>query len=79
MFDISDAVLDQASNFQKDQISGQFSLFSGECASGETSNPKDVPVPDVPEWDELTKLSFEKDLMGFLCHRAPAYEIRRPG
>ncbi|MDQ7784733.1 MAG: DNA polymerase III subunit alpha [Desulfomonilaceae bacterium] len=65
MFQALDTVLEHAAGFQKEKIDGQFNLFAGECLPGRENNFADVPVPEVPEWEDLMKLAFEKDLMGF--------------
>jgi DNA polymerase-3 subunit alpha len=65
MFEALDSVLEQAAGFQREKIDGQFNLFAGECQPGRQGNFADAPIPEVPEWEELMKLAFEKDLMGF--------------
>jgi len=65
MFEVLDSVLEQAGGFQRERIDGQFNLFAGECLPGRQNNFGDVPIPMVPEWEDLMKLAFEKDLMGF--------------
>jgi len=71
MFESLDSILDQASGFQKERIEGQFNLFATECSPGEFGNLTDSPIPDCPEWDEMTRLGFEKDLMGFYLSGHP--------
>jgi DNA polymerase-3 subunit alpha len=65
MFEAIDSVLEQAAGFQREKIDGQFNLFASECVPGQQSSLADSPIPDVPEWEEMVKLAFEKDLMGF--------------
>lgn len=65
MAEALDAVLDQANNFQREKMEGQFNLFAMECAPGEPERFTDVPIPELPEWDDQLKLSHEKELMGF--------------
>jgi len=65
MSEALDAVLDRAASFQKEKNEGQFNLFAMECEPGETGNHSDAPIPERPEWEELTRLSYEKEMMGF--------------
>ncbi len=65
MLECLDSVLDQAASFQREKNTGQFNLFSTECDVGESSDLTDPPIELLPEWDDLLKLSFEKDLIGF--------------
>ncbi|MGC8603988.1 MAG: DNA polymerase III subunit alpha, partial [Desulfomonilaceae bacterium] len=69
--DALDKILEQAASFQKERLDGQFNLFSMDCASGDTGNLTDESIPDAPEWDEMTRLGFEKDLMGFYLSGHP--------
>ena len=74
-----DLVLDDAASFQKDKASGQVNLFDTECmpagdAFGDT-------IPELSEWEDLEKLSFEKEMIGFYITGHPLMryeeEIRR--
>ena len=60
-----DAVLDSAASFQREQNEGQFNLFALECEPGGNGNPKDARIPELTEWEDLIKLSFEKETLGF--------------
>ena len=51
--------------FSAERNDGQFNLFAAECTPGQQSSFADIPIPALPEWEDLTKLSYEKDLMGF--------------
>ena len=59
-----DSVLEHAASFQREKAEGQFNLFQAECAPG-SENGSDAPILDLVEWDDLTKLSFEKEMIGF--------------
>ncbi len=59
-----DGILEAASAYHKEKASGQFNLFGGECLPG-GENTADAPVPDLAEWDDVTKLSFEREMLGF--------------
>ncbi|MCX5871860.1 MAG: DNA polymerase III subunit alpha [Deltaproteobacteria bacterium] len=71
MSDALDTIIEQAASFQKERIDGQFNLFATECSPGELGNLTDTAIPDAPEWDEMTRLGFEKDLMGFYLSGHP--------
>ena len=64
MFDGLDSVLDQAASYQKEKNDGQANLFADGCKPGKGADFV-IPVAELPEWDELTTLSFEKEIMGF--------------
>lgn len=56
--------MDQAKAHQRDQQSGQMSLFSV-AAETNSSEVTEILLPDIKEWEELEKLNFEKDTVGF--------------
>ena len=56
--------MDQAKAHQRDQQSGQMSLFSV-AAETNSSEVTEILLPDITEWEELEKLNFEKDTVGF--------------
>ena len=72
------AVLDQAIEFgqkrRTDRESGQGSLFGGgpEVAREEPS----IPLPDLPDWDERSRLAAEKSTLGFYVTGHPL-EVHR--
>ncbi|MGX8729130.1 MAG: OB-fold nucleic acid binding domain-containing protein, partial [Lachnospiraceae bacterium] len=55
---------------QKNRASGQESLFGGDDEEVE------IPLPDVPEWEEPVKLQFEKEVLGVYLsgHPLEAYQ-----
>jgi DNA polymerase-3 subunit alpha len=65
MFEALDSVLDQAAVFQREKNEGQVNLFDAKCEPGEALSLNDTPLMELSEWDNLTKLSFEKEIMGF--------------
>ncbi|HMK33815.1 MAG TPA: DNA polymerase III subunit alpha [Desulfomonilaceae bacterium] len=64
MYDALDSVLERASTIQREKMEGQFNLFEGECVQGE-ENLMDTPIPQTGEWEDLEKLQYEKEIMGF--------------
>ncbi len=62
--------LDQAKAVQRDRRSGQMSLFA--LAGPDTkSEATEIELPDIPEWPELEKLSYEKETVGFFITGHP--------
>ena len=71
MSEALDVVLEHAGSFQRERAEGQFNLFAIECSPGQIGNLTDSAIADCPEWDEMTRLGFEKDLMGFYLSGHP--------
>ncbi|MEN8141770.1 MAG: DNA polymerase III subunit alpha [Thermodesulfobacteriota bacterium] len=61
---ILDPAMEQAQAAQRDRESGQISLFA---VMGTEAKEKSViiPLPNVEEWEEREKLSYEKETVGF--------------
>jgi DNA polymerase-3 subunit alpha len=64
MADALDSVIEAGHSFQKDKAQGQFNLFDQECFAGAAS-AADVSIPPLAEWEELIKLAYEKEMLGF--------------
>jgi DNA polymerase III subunit alpha len=81
MVEALDVMLEHAASFQREKKEGQFNLFAAECVPGTESSVPESRIPDVPEWDDSTKLNHEKLAMGFYLtgHPLVNYEdlIRR--
>ena len=61
-----DKAMEQAKAVQRDQQSGQLSLFGGPAAVADRAREiNEVPMPDIPEWNEQKRLTFEKETVGF--------------
>ena len=69
-----DGVVDAAVKRQKDEETGQVSMFEmfGEEEHGFT---EDIPAPDGQEWDKKMKLAFEKEMLGIYVSDHPLAEI----
>ena len=67
---VIDSALEHGQKLRNDREAGQGSLFGGE---GEAPAPP--PLPDLPEWDERTRLAHEKATLGFYVtgHPLAAY------
>ena len=63
---VLDTAMEQAKAVQRDLQSGQMSLFAV-APQPETRNTElnEVVMPDIPEWDERTRLAREKETVGF--------------
>ncbi len=75
IFAIIDQAMEQAQAAQRDRESGQISLFSA-MASGTTEKATDIPLPDIPEWDDRQRLAFEKETVGFYITGHPLDNVR---
>ncbi len=67
MIALEDA-LEHGQKFQKEQASSQFGLFGMGGAPQVISRPE---MPNAPEWDEKTRLTFEKEILGFYISGHP--------
>jgi DNA polymerase-3 subunit alpha len=63
-----DAALEWGQRRKTDRESGQGSLFG---ARGATSEPADPKRPDLPDWDDTTRLAHEKATLGFYVSGHP--------
>ncbi|WP_419176551.1 DNA polymerase III subunit alpha [Desulfosediminicola sp.] len=64
-FAIIDKAMEQAKAVQRDLQSGQMSLFGVAQEVGEKTEVNEILPPDIPEWDERTRLAREKETVGF--------------
>ncbi len=62
---ILDKAMEQAKAVQRDLQSGQMSLFSVATKDQRKPEISNVPMPEIPEWDERKKLAQEKETVGF--------------
>jgi DNA polymerase-3 subunit alpha len=62
---VLDRAMEQAKAVQRDQQSGQLSLFGGPAAGPQAKEITDIQMPDIPEWNEQKRLAFEKETVGF--------------
>jgi DNA polymerase III subunit alpha len=66
-----DAALEWGQKRRTDRESGQGNLFGGASAAGEAADPTASVLPDVPDWDERTRLAHEKATLGFYMSGHP--------
>ncbi|MDR9502070.1 MAG: DNA polymerase III subunit alpha [Desulfurivibrionaceae bacterium] len=75
IYAILDQAMEQAQAAQRDRESGQISLFSA-MAGGTTQQATDIPLPDIPEWDDRQRLAFEKETVGFYITGHPLDNVK---
>jgi len=79
LFTILPQAMEQAKAAQRDRQSGQMSLFSLAPVTT-TQELNAITLPDIAEWNELERLAFEKETVGFYITGHPLddaiHEIR---
>jgi DNA polymerase III subunit alpha len=65
-----DKAIERAQKTQRDAESGQHGLFGVFDDQPEAGNGNDT-LPEVPDWDEHTRLAFEKEILGFFITGHP--------
>ncbi len=64
-----DSAIEQAQKAQRDAESGQHGLFG--VFADETAEQANEALPNVPDWDEHTRLAAEKEILGFFITGHP--------
>ena len=64
-----DKAIERAQKSQRDAESGQHGLFG--VFSDEAEQPSNDVLPNVPDWDEHTRLAAEKEILGFFITGHP--------
>jgi len=64
-----DTAIEQAQKAQRDAESGQHGLFG--VFADETAQEANAALPNTPDWDEQTRLSAEKEILGFFITGHP--------
>ena len=64
-----DTAIEQAQKAQRDAESGQHGLFG--VFADETAQQASDALPNVPDWDEHTRLGAEKEILGFFITGHP--------
>ena len=71
---VLDKAMEQAQKMQRDAESGQHGLFGVfQQEDPETSNDR---LPNIPDWDEHTRLANEKEILGFFITGHPLEKYR---
>jgi DNA polymerase III subunit alpha len=71
---VLDKAIEHAQKCQRDAESGQHGLFG--VFPQEEAHPREDELPDVPEWDEHTRLANEKEILGFFITGHPLEKYR---
>ena len=71
-----DRVIEQAQKAQKDAAAGQHGLFGIFDSDPSASAHDHQALPNVPEWDEHTRLQNEKEVLGFFVSGHPMDKYR---
>jgi DNA polymerase III subunit alpha len=71
---VLDKAMDHAAKAQRDSENGQHGLF-GVFQQEEAHAPEDR-LPDIPDWDEHTRLTNEKEILGFFITGHPLEKYR---
>jgi DNA polymerase-3 subunit alpha len=71
-----DTAIERAQKAQKDKAAGQSGLFGIFDDFAPVAGPSTDALPNVPEWDEHTRLQNEKDVLGFFVSGHPMDKYR---
>ena len=71
---VLDEALEHAKAVQRDRLSGQMNLFALAGEAEDTSD-NEIQLPDIPDWPELKKLTYEKETVGFFLTGHPLAEV----
>jgi DNA polymerase III subunit alpha len=74
LFAILPQAMEQAKAVQRDKQSGQMSLF-GLTPSATQKEINEIKLPDIDEWNELERLAFEKETVGFYITGHPLDDV----
>ncbi len=73
-FAMLDKAMEQAKAVQRDQLSGQMSLFAVAAQEKKQQEIATLVMPEMAEWDDRKKLAFEKETVGFYITGHPLDE-----
>jgi len=71
---VLDKAVDHAEKMQRDAESGQHGLFG--VFQQEEAHIQEERLPDIPDWDEHTRLTNEKEILGFFITGHPLEKYR---
>jgi len=71
-----DAALEAAAIFQRDRSTGQTNMF-GELDAPGMRQGAGENLPQVPEWDDQTRMDYEKEALGFYFTRHPLEDFSK--
>ena len=67
---VTDSAMEHAQKAQRDAALGQHGLF-GVFQEDEQNHATEKPLPNIPDWDEHTRLGYEKEILGFFITGHP--------
>jgi DNA polymerase III subunit alpha len=73
---VLDKAMDRAQKAQRDEESGQHGLFLNIFAEADENQGNNDRLPETPDWDEHTRLSAEKEILGFFISGHPLEKYR---
>jgi DNA polymerase-3 subunit alpha len=73
LIEVLDKAIERAQKTQRDAESGQHGLFGVFQEDNDSHNDR---LPDIPEWDEHTRLAAEKEILGFFITGHPLEKYR---
>jgi DNA polymerase III subunit alpha len=71
---VLDKAMEQAQKAQRDAESGQHGLFG--VFQQEDSEAHNDKLPNIPDWDEHTRLAAEKEILGFFISGHPLQKYK---
>jgi DNA polymerase-3 subunit alpha len=71
-----DAALEWGGKRRTDRESGQGSLFLGGGGGGDGADVPAAALPDLPDWDQRTRLAHEKATLGFYVSGHPLESLK---
>jgi DNA polymerase-3 subunit alpha len=71
---VLDKAMEQAQKAQRDTESGQHGLFG--VFQQEDSEAHNDKLPNIPDWDEHTRLAAEKEILGFFISGHPLQKYK---
>jgi DNA polymerase-3 subunit alpha len=72
---ILDKIVDEAQRMQKAGALGQMTMFTDETDGEGIGHPPEA-LPSFPEWGELQRLEYEREILGFYVTGHPLVRIR---
>ncbi|MGO1193574.1 MAG: OB-fold nucleic acid binding domain-containing protein, partial [Nesterenkonia sp.] len=72
---VHEQAIDQSIGQKRKESENQFDLFSDSAL--DLGEALQVSVPELPEWDKMDKLSFERDMLGLYVSDHPLQGLER--
>ena len=77
LMEVFEQKVDEVVSLKRNQALGQDDLFGDFFGAddGEAGALASSPVPDLPEWEKMTKLAFEREMLGLYVSDHPLYGL----